>query len=78
MQDVVTHLLTGGSGDAWKLTGALCVQQVKRVVMERDTYPRRWGLGPVASKKKRMAIEGEAANGKAEAPAKTTEETNGA
>ena len=20
--------------------------QVKRVVMERDTYPRRWGLGP--------------------------------
>jgi H/ACA ribonucleoprotein complex subunit 4 len=35
--------------------------QVKRVVMERDTYPRRWGLGPTASKKKRMAIEGEAA-----------------
>lgn len=54
------------------------MHQVKRVVMERDTYPRRWGLGPVASKKKRMAIEGEAANGKAEAAAKTTEETNGA
>ena len=55
------------------------MDQVKRVVMERDTYPRRWGLGPVASKKKRMAIEGEAANGKAaaEAPAKP-EETNGA
>jgi len=23
--------------------------RVKRVIMERDTYPRRWGLGPVAS-----------------------------
>ena len=58
---------------------ALCTDQVKRVVMERDTYPRRWGLGPVASKKKRLAIEGEAANGKAaaEAPAKP-DETNGA
>ncbi|CAL8466354.1 g5890 [Coccomyxa elongata] len=55
-----------------------CAAKVKRVVMERDTYPRRWGLGPVASKKKRMAIEGEAVNRKAEAPAKTTEETNGA
>lgn len=35
--------------------------QVKRVVMERDTYPRRWGLGPTASKKKRLAIEEKAA-----------------
>lgn len=28
------------------------VAKIKRVIMERDTYPRRWGLGPVASKKK--------------------------
>merc|ERR1712006_44333 len=30
----------------------------KRVVMERDTYPRKWGLGPVAMKKKSMVKEG--------------------
>lgn len=23
------------------------VAKIKRVVMERDTYPRKWGLGPV-------------------------------
>lgn len=23
-----------------------CVAKLKRVVMERDLYPRRWGLGP--------------------------------
>ncbi|CAF3419464.1 unnamed protein product, partial [Rotaria sp. Silwood2] len=28
--------------------------KIKRVVMERDTYPRKWGYGPVASKKKLM------------------------
>ena len=39
--------------------------QVKRVVMERDTYPRRWGLGPTASKKKQMKIEAAAAGDKA-------------
>ena len=22
------------------------VAKIKRVVMERDTYPRKWGLGP--------------------------------
>ena len=22
------------------------VSKIKRVIMERDTYPRRWGLGP--------------------------------
>lgn len=26
--------------------------------MERDTYPRRWGLGPVALKKKKMVKDG--------------------
>lgn len=30
------------------------VARIKRVVMERDLYPRRWGLGPVASKKKAL------------------------
>lgn len=30
------------------------VAKIKRVIMERDTYPKRWGLGPVATKKKSM------------------------
>merc|ERR1711997_1087886 len=30
------------------------VAKIKRVVMERDTYPRKWGLGPKASIKKDM------------------------
>jgi H/ACA ribonucleoprotein complex subunit 4 len=34
------------------------VARIKRVVMERDTYPRKWGLGPVASKKKALVKEG--------------------
>jgi H/ACA ribonucleoprotein complex subunit 4 len=34
------------------------VAKIKRVVMERDTYPRRWGLGPQAQKKKAMVAEG--------------------
>ncbi|GLJ31419.1 hypothetical protein SUGI_0630430 [Cryptomeria japonica] len=34
------------------------VAKVKRVVMERDTYPRKWGLGPKASIKKKMIAEG--------------------
>lgn len=34
------------------------VAKIKRVVMERDTYPRRWGLGPRASAKKNMIKEG--------------------
>jgi hypothetical protein len=25
------------------------VAKIKRVVMERDTYPRKWGLGPTVS-----------------------------
>jgi H/ACA ribonucleoprotein complex subunit 4 len=35
------------------------VAKIKRVVMERDTYPRRWGLGPMAQKKKSMIAKGE-------------------
>merc|ERR1711991_210227 len=34
------------------------VAKVKRVVMERDTYPRRWGLGPTAQAKKKLIAEG--------------------
>uniref|UniRef100_A0A1E1X8I8 Putative pseudouridine synthase n=1 Tax=Amblyomma aureolatum TaxID=187763 RepID=A0A1E1X8I8_9ACAR len=34
------------------------VAKIKRVVMERDTYPRKWGLGPNALKKKQMIKEG--------------------
>lgn len=32
--------------------------KIKRVIMERDAYPRKWGLGPKASVKRRMIIEG--------------------
>jgi len=35
-----------------------CAARVKRVIMERDTYPRRWGLGPMAAKKKQLIAEG--------------------
>ena len=34
------------------------VAKVKRCIMERDLYPRRWGLGPVALEKKKMKTEG--------------------
>eukprot|EP00588_Corethron_pennatum_P011384 CAMPEP_0194266890 /NCGR_PEP_ID=MMETSP0169-20130528/1632_1 /TAXON_ID=218684 /ORGANISM="Corethron pennatum, Strain L29A3" /LENGTH=489 /DNA_ID=CAMNT_0039007665 /DNA_START=151 /DNA_END=1620 /DNA_ORIENTATION=+ len=34
------------------------VAKIKRVIMERDSYPRRWGLGPVATRKKGMIKEG--------------------
>merc|ERR1711982_75216 len=34
------------------------VAKIKRVIMERDVYPRRWGLGPMASKKKEMIKAG--------------------
>jgi H/ACA ribonucleoprotein complex subunit 4 len=34
------------------------VAKIKRVIMERDTYPRRWGLGPIAQKKKALVKEG--------------------
>lgn len=35
------------------------VAKVKRCIMERDTYPRRWGLGPKAQEKKKMIKVGE-------------------
>uniref|UniRef100_A0A4W3H098 H/ACA ribonucleoprotein complex subunit DKC1 n=1 Tax=Callorhinchus milii TaxID=7868 RepID=A0A4W3H098_CALMI len=34
------------------------VAKIKRVIMERDTYPRKWGLGPKASQKKLMIKQG--------------------
>lgn len=34
------------------------VATIKRVIMERDTYPRKWGLGPKATMKKSMIKEG--------------------
>lgn len=34
------------------------VAKVKRCIMERDVYPRRWGLGPTATEKKKMKTDG--------------------
>jgi H/ACA ribonucleoprotein complex subunit 4 len=34
------------------------VAKIKRVIMERDVYPRRWGLGPMAQRKKNMIAGG--------------------
>lgn len=34
------------------------VAKIKRVIMERDTYPRRWGLGPMALKRKELKEKG--------------------
>lgn len=34
------------------------VAKIKRCIMERDLYPRRWGMGPVATEKKKMKESG--------------------
>ena len=34
------------------------VAKIKRVIMERDTYPRKWGMGPKASAKKALIVAG--------------------
>ena len=34
------------------------VAKVKRCIMERDLYPRKWGLGPMALEKKKMKSDG--------------------
>merc|ERR1711990_876584 len=34
------------------------VAKIKRVIMDRDTYPRRWGLGPKATQRKQLIKEG--------------------
>lgn len=35
------------------------VAKIKRVIMERDTYPRRWGLGPRSTQKKILIAKGQ-------------------
>ncbi|KAF7271788.1 hypothetical protein GWI33_015372 [Rhynchophorus ferrugineus] len=35
------------------------VAKIKRVIMERDTYPRKWGLGQRASQKKMLIAKGQ-------------------
>jgi len=34
------------------------VASIKRVIMDRDVYPRAWGLGPKAQEKKKMIATG--------------------
>eukprot|EP00485_Elphidium_margaritaceum_P000779 CAMPEP_0202689458 /NCGR_PEP_ID=MMETSP1385-20130828/4716_1 /ASSEMBLY_ACC=CAM_ASM_000861 /TAXON_ID=933848 /ORGANISM="Elphidium margaritaceum" /LENGTH=497 /DNA_ID=CAMNT_0049344591 /DNA_START=91 /DNA_END=1581 /DNA_ORIENTATION=- len=34
------------------------VAKIKRVIMDRDAYPRKWGLGPYAQQKKKMIVAG--------------------
>ena len=34
------------------------VARIKRVVMDRDSYPRKWGLGPRALMKKKLVADG--------------------
>ncbi|KAK6541614.1 centromere/microtubule-binding protein cbf5 [Orbilia ellipsospora] len=34
------------------------VAKVKRCIMERDLYPRRWGMGPIATEKKKLKADG--------------------
>jgi len=34
------------------------VAKIKRVIMDRDAYPRKWGLGPHAMQKKQMIKDG--------------------
>ena len=38
--------------------GIVC--KTKRVIMDRETYPRKWGLGPYAVKKQKLIKEGKA------------------
>lgn len=33
------------------------VAKIKRVIMERDTYPRKWGLGPKVRLTKLISCE---------------------
>lgn len=37
---------------SWGRGLPLVLVKIKRVVMDRGTYPRKWGLGPVKLKKK--------------------------
>jgi len=46
------------SSDELKTKDQGVAAKSKRVLMDRETYPRRWGLGPRASKKKQLIKEG--------------------
>jgi len=37
--------------------GVVC--KIKRVIMDRDTYPRKWGLGNIANLKKKLITAGQ-------------------
>lgn len=68
VEDVIVLMTTKGEaialGIAQMTTAVMAtcthgvVSKIKRVVMERDTYPRRWGLGPRAQAKKILIKEG--------------------
>ncbi|KAI3388653.1 hypothetical protein SNEBB_005734 [Seison nebaliae] len=68
INDVVVIVSTKGEAVATAIalmttsTISLCdhgvVAKIKRVIMERDTYPRKWGFGPIALKKKAMVTHG--------------------
>ncbi|PNH04400.1 H/ACA ribonucleoprotein complex subunit 4 [Tetrabaena socialis] len=68
VDDEVVLMTTKGEavavGIAQMTTGVMatvdhgCVAKIKRVIMERDTYPRRWGLGPYAQIKKKLIADG--------------------
>jgi len=68
VEDIVVLMTTKGEAIALGIAQmttpvmATCdhgvVAKIKRVVMERDTYPRRWGLGPRAQAKKILIKEG--------------------
>lgn len=34
------------------------VAKLKRVIMERDLYPRQWGRGPVSMERKKLVAQG--------------------
>lgn len=50
------------------------VAKVKRCIMNRDLYPRRWGLGPKAQEKKKMIKKGELDKYGKAVPGKTPKE----
>lgn len=68
MNDEVVMMTTKGeavaTGNALMTTATIAtcdhgvVAKIKRVIMERDTYPRKWGLGPKATIKKKLVAAG--------------------
>lgn len=58
MASLTTHLSTVTTVEMSTCDHGV-VAKIKRVVMERDIYPRRWGLGPRAQEKKKMVKGGQ-------------------